>query len=154
MPNIHKIFWGHSPRPLHNGIFLSQIFLWILAHCACSSYQSKALTYRDIIHGKNILIKAFIQSFTPKNWQKTHRRNWTVNHQRLPWKQEACPVNVHKSCDTVTMNVNKDTRRGFGPRTPHSSCFQGWATQNSGILSNTVQRKGRERGGKKSVTKT
>ena len=111
-------------------------------------------TYRDIIHGKNILIKAFIQSFTPKNWQKTHRRNWTVNHQRLPWKQEACPVNVHKSCDTVTMNVNKDRRRGFGPRTPHSSCFQGWATQNSGILSNTVQKKGRERGGKKSVTKT
>ena len=33
-------------------------------------YQSKALTYRDIIHGKNILIKAVIQSFTPKNWQK------------------------------------------------------------------------------------
>ena len=28
--------------------------------------QSKALTYRDIIHGENILIKAFIQSFTPK----------------------------------------------------------------------------------------
>ena len=86
--------------------------------------ESKALTYRDIIiHGKNILIKAFIQSFTPKNWQKIHRRNWTVNHQRLPWKQEACPVNVHKSCDTVTMNVNKDRRRGFGPRTPHSSWY-------------------------------
>ena len=36
---------------------------------------------------------------------------------------------------------------GFGPRTPHSSCCQGWATQNSGILSNTVQKKvKRERG--------
>ena len=25
------------------------------------------LTYKDIIHGKNISIKAFIQSFTPKD---------------------------------------------------------------------------------------
>ena len=29
--------------------------------------QSKALTYRVIMHDENILIKAFIQSFTPKN---------------------------------------------------------------------------------------
>ena len=33
-------------------------------------------------------------------------------YQRLPWKQEACPVNVHKSCDTVQTNVDKDRRRG------------------------------------------
>ena len=85
-------------------------------NCATSqdTTESKALTYRDII-----------QSFTPKNWpQKNniYQRNWTGNHQRLPWKQEACPVNDHKSCNTVTMNVNKDRGRGFGPRTPHSSC--------------------------------
>ena len=41
------------------------------------------------------------------------------------------PVNVHKLRDTVTMDGGKDRRRGFGPRTPHSSCIQGWATQNS-----------------------
>ena len=28
------------------------------------------LTYKDIIHGQNILIKAFIQSFAPKTDKK------------------------------------------------------------------------------------
>ena len=90
--------------------------------------------YRYIIHGTNIWTMCFIQFFTPKTVQNILNCESSAVIMKARDLKRPALIEVHKPCDTVTTNVSKDWRRSFDPRTPHSSCFQGWATQNSVVL--------------------